>query len=409
MNILYINHYAGSLEMGMEFRPYYLAHEWQKMGHKVRIVAADYSHLRKQNPKVKKDFEIQHINGIEYQWVKTGRYNGNGSARAMTMLEFCGKLSLKAGQIAKDFQPDAVISSSTYPLDTYPAQRISAIAKCRYIHEAHDLWPLTLTEIGGMSARHPFIVLLAAAERAAYSSADKVVSLFPDAYKHMLKHGMQSMDKYVYIPNGIVVDDWDHSEPIPEEHRRLPDKLKKEGRFIVMYLGGHALSNSLDVLIDSAEFADSQQTAFILVGKGVEKERLISKSQKKNLSNVYFLPPVSKLQVPEILKEADALYIGAKKSPLYKYGVSLNKVYDYMMSGRPIIYGVEASNNDVKEADCGITIKPDDPQEVIKAIRTLNAMSLKDREELGQNGKKYVLSKYDYSKNAKIFIEKAIN
>ena len=50
MNVLYINHYAGSLEMGMEFRPYYLSREWVKNGHNVRILAGDYSHLRKKNP-----------------------------------------------------------------------------------------------------------------------------------------------------------------------------------------------------------------------------------------------------------------------------------------------------------------------------------------------------------------------
>ena len=50
MNILIINHYAGSPEMGMEFRPYYLAREWQKLGHKVLIVGGTYSHLRKKQP-----------------------------------------------------------------------------------------------------------------------------------------------------------------------------------------------------------------------------------------------------------------------------------------------------------------------------------------------------------------------
>lgn len=57
MNILLLNHYAGSPEMGMEFRPYYFAREWMKMGHSVRIVAGDFSHLRIKNPKITKDFQ----------------------------------------------------------------------------------------------------------------------------------------------------------------------------------------------------------------------------------------------------------------------------------------------------------------------------------------------------------------
>lgn len=46
MNILLINHYAGSPALGMEYRPYYLAREWVRAGHRVQILAADFSHVR---------------------------------------------------------------------------------------------------------------------------------------------------------------------------------------------------------------------------------------------------------------------------------------------------------------------------------------------------------------------------
>ena len=71
MNIVLINHYAGSPEMGMEFRPYYFAREWVKMGHKVDIIAADFSHLRRKNPNVSEDFQTDVIDGINYHWIKT--------------------------------------------------------------------------------------------------------------------------------------------------------------------------------------------------------------------------------------------------------------------------------------------------------------------------------------------------
>ena len=92
MNILYIDHYAGSPVMGMEFRPYYLSREWRKKGHHVTIIAGDYSHLRMKNPKVEKDFQKEMVDGIRYCWVRTGTYNGNGIRRALTMFRFAGKL-----------------------------------------------------------------------------------------------------------------------------------------------------------------------------------------------------------------------------------------------------------------------------------------------------------------------------
>ena len=178
MNILLINHYAGSPEMGMEFRPFYFAREWVKMGHHVDIAAADYSHLRMKNPEISKDFQTETIDGITYHWIKTGRYEGNGAARALTMFQFVGKLWRNAGEIARKWKPDVVITSSTYPLDTYAGQRIAKKSGAGLIHEVHDMWPLTLVEVGGMSRYHPFVLLLQMAENSAYRHSEFVVSLY---------------------------------------------------------------------------------------------------------------------------------------------------------------------------------------------------------------------------------------
>lgn len=124
MKILLINHYAGSPEMGMEFRPYYMAREWVKYGYEVDIIAADYSHLRRKNPKVLHDWQEENIDGIHYHWIRTGNYRGNGVRRALTMFRFVGKIWLKAKTIAREWRPDVIITSSTYPLDTYAGQRI---------------------------------------------------------------------------------------------------------------------------------------------------------------------------------------------------------------------------------------------------------------------------------------------
>ena len=108
MNILIINHYAGSPEMGMEFRPYYFAEEWTAMGHRVDIIAADFSHLRRVNPDVSRDFQEEIIDGIHYHWIKTRQYEGNGGQRAITMAQFIGKLWLHTGRIIKELDPDSL-------------------------------------------------------------------------------------------------------------------------------------------------------------------------------------------------------------------------------------------------------------------------------------------------------------
>ncbi len=123
-NILLLNHYAGSLEMGMDFRPFYLAREWVKRGYRVEIIAADYSHLRRKNPDIMQDFQQEEIEGITYSWIKTIKYSGNGIKRAFTMLQYVGKLFFHAKEISRRIQPDVIITASTYPLDMIAANRI---------------------------------------------------------------------------------------------------------------------------------------------------------------------------------------------------------------------------------------------------------------------------------------------
>ena len=285
MNILYIDHYAGSISMGMEFRPFYFAREWQKLGHKVLIVAADYSHLRRTNPSIMHDFQIQNVDGVDFCWIKTAKYSGNGMKRACTLLEFCTKLNWHAAVIVNEFHPDAVISSSTYPLDTYPAQKIAKFAKARYVHEAHDLWPLTLIELAGWKENHPFIRMLAAAEKSAFSKSDAVVGLFEGQKKYMLEHGLQSELKFTHIPNGVVTDDWIEQEELGGDHLKLLKELKSQGKFIVCYLGGHAVSNALDVFLNAAKRMKNEDgVAFLMGGRGKNLKFVFSTTCTKKAS-----------------------------------------------------------------------------------------------------------------------------
>lgn len=403
MNILYINHYAGSPKMGMEFRPYYLAREWVRRGHEVTIIAGDYSHLRRENPEVSEDFQEEFIDGIRYLWVQTGEYEGNGVARALTMFRFTSKLMKHAGDLAKCFRPDAVIASSTYPLDSYPAKRIAKKAGARYIHEVHDMWPATLYEIGGMSKHHPFVVLLQIAENHAYRSCDALVSLLGGAKEYMMQHGLRE-DKFHYLGNGVVLEEWNGDAKMPEQHRELLQKLHDEGRFIVGYFGGHALSNNLGHLLDIAEaMKENENIAFVLVGDGVEKPRLTEEASRRALSNVHFLPPIAKTEVPDLVSHFDIVCITAKDSPLYRYGVSMNKMFDAMMAGVPVVEAISAPSTPISEAEAGITVPPDDVDVAVKAIETFAAMDPEERSAYGRRGRESVKEHHNYEKLALAF------
>lgn len=403
MNILYLDHYAGSPEMGMEFRPYYLSREWVKMGHKVTIFAGDYSHLRKKNPVVHKDFQAETIDGIEYVWIKTGPYSGNGAKRALTMERFVRKLLAHSRIIAKKWLPDIVIASSTYPLDTYPAQKIAKYANAKYVHEVHDMWPSTLYEVGGMSKKHPFVIAMQIAENSAYRHCYKCISLLPYAKDYMVEHGLDP-NKFVNIQNGVVLEEWENYEKIPKEHEQFFDKHQQD--FIVGYFGGHALSNALDNILDIAkEFLNSDhQITFVLVGDGIEKTRLIERAKTEKIINVYFLPPVNKRSIPDLLNHFDCSYMTGLPSPLYRFGLSLNKMYDSMMAGLPIICAFDAPDTPVKTYHCGFQCSPQKKDNIILAIRGLYAMSPIERKRIGDNGKAAIYDHFNYKILASQFL-----
>ncbi len=404
MNILLINHYAGSPDHGMEYRPYYIAREWVKNGHTVTILAASYSHLRSKNPVVQQPLLEEIIDGVHYKWICTPSYEGNGLGRIRNMLSFIAQSRAHLRKITHVQKYDAVIASSTYPLDIYLARMLQKKTNAKFVFEVHDLWPLSPMELGNIPSWHPYIMLMQKAENDAYRYCDKVVSILPCALEHMVQHGLQP-DKFVHIPNGIYVDDWEDKGNLPFEHRNIINELKEEKRFIVGYAGAHGIANSLHTLIDAAEKCRNDNVVFILVGQGPEKRDLQMEVEKRGLGNVALLPAVNKTEVASLLELFDVCFIAWQRNKLYRFGISPNKLMDYMMAAKPIIHAVEAGNDPVKEAGCGISVPPEDPGAVADAIKKLAAMSEVEREQMGLRGREYVLNNHDYRVIARRFLE----
>lgn len=408
MNILLINHYAGSTTYGMEFRPYYLAREWVRLGHKVRIVAASFAHVRTHQPQAELVNSCETVDGIEYQWLQAPAYSGNSARRAINIFTFAGRLLKASRRLARDFQPDIVIASSTHPFDIYGAERIARLSKARLVFEIHDLWPLSPIELGGMSPYHPFILAIGASEQRALRTADVVVSILPVTKEYLVGRGM-APEKFFHVPNGIDVTEWEGDPlPLPAPHAAILKHLKEQRKFIVGYAGAHGTANQLSHALAAAVQSKDDQVHFVLVGHGPEKSALISESKRLGLKNITFLDPVPKTLIPSLLSEFDLLYFAMKKEKLYRFGISLNKLMDYMMAAKPIVQAVEAGNDPVRDAGCGVTIAPDEPAALLNAISQLKQTSHSEINAMGQRGRAYALAHHDYRILAKQFLKAAV-
>lgn len=401
MNILYVNHYAGTPSLGMEYRPYYLAREWVRAGHEVTIVAANFSHVRARQPHKARD----EVDGIAYRWLPTPAYRGNGLGRVKNIWSFLRQVWQMAPALVAECKPNAVIASSTYPMDIWIARRIARLANAKLIYEVHDLWPASPMELSGMPWWHPFILLCQKAENDAYRDADCVVSMLPKVTEHMTQHGLD-LHKLHIVPNGVSPEEWpDLPRPLVGPLADYLNALKKADRTIVGYAGSHGLPNAMDVLLDAAVLLRNAPLSFVLVGSGHEKARLAQRVQSERLDNVALFDPIPKTQIPALLAQFDIAYIGWRRSPLYRFGIAPNKLMDYMMAGCAVLHSVEAGNDPVAEAGCGLTVAPESPQAVAQGLRQLAAATAQQRHGMGQRGRAFVLAHHAYPALAQKFLK----
>jgi glycosyltransferase involved in cell wall biosynthesis len=312
------------------------------------------------------------------------------------MVAFVRRLYLESKRIAESLKPDVVIASSTYPMDIWPARRIAKLAGAKLVFEIHDLWPLTPMELGRMSKRHPFIMLVQAAEDYAYRHADAVVSMLPKVHDYVESRGVPRNRLHI-VPNGVDPWEWEGgSTKLQANVEAALSAVRDAGNFVVGYAGTHGVSNALHTLLDAAAIMRDDKVTFVLVGAGPEKGSLQRRAQAEQLQNVRFIDPIAKEQIPALLQCFDIAYIGWQRQPLYRFGIAPNKLMDYMMAARPVLHAVEAGNDPVGEAGCGLTVEPENPEVAAEGIRNLLALSPGERQAMGLCGKRFVMDNHTY-------------
>jgi len=386
-----INHYAGSPVHGMEYRHYYLAQQFRRMGWRPVIVCASFHHLLTKLPEER----TAEIDGVPYVWIEACRYGKNDGKRVRNMLGFSARLALRGLRHLP--RPQVVIASSPHPFAAVNGYQLAKRYGAKFIFEVRDLWPLAILEVGGHSPRHPFVRAMAGAERLGYKRCDWTVSLLGGAKDYMVAHGLRT-DKFVHIPDGIDAEtSQGNLEPLPAEHDRVIRDLKGQGKLIALYSGSHGVVNALENVIEAAQLLrDESKVHFLLVGQGPEKESLQKQAQDAGLTNLTFLPPVARSQMAALTHAADLGYIGLQNKDLYRYGVSPNKLFEYMSAGLPILLAINAIHDDVAQAKCGFSIPAEDPYVLAQMLRRIVAMPKDDLREMGERARQYVRRTHTY-------------
>jgi len=305
-------------------------------------------------------------------------------------------------------KPDVILASSPHPFAGLAGWLLAKLKRARFIFEVRDLWPQTFVEIGGYSSRSPVVKLMGVMEKFLYQRASKIVVLPPKASDYIARLGIPA-NKTVYIPNGVSPELFSNTEAkLPKGLDKLISGLKSQRKLLVGYAGAHGIANALETILEVAKLLQDtgqDNIHFLLVGEGPEKEGLIATAQSWGLNNISFHIPIPKDTMPQLLRSIDITLISMKKSNLYKYGTSLNKLFEYAICAKPIVWGTNSINDPVAEANCGITVPPEDAEAMAEAILKVCALSDKERQEMGVRGYEYVMKYHSVPVLAKRLLE----
>ena len=397
-NIWIINEYAGNPSYGMTFRHFYLAKAFNNSGHHTTIISASYSHFFKKFPEMgSKRFKNEKVDEVDFLWIKVMHYARSfDKKRVFKWFEFMFKLFFISKYIEN--KPDVVICSPSAPFSILPAYFLAKKHKAKLVFEVRDIWPLTLIEIGGFSKYNPLIVLMGCFEKFALKKSDFIVSNLQNYSEHMKEFGFDR--KAFWIPNGVDLAEMKNIVQVEDEIIQMIPKDK----FIIGYTGKLGVSNALYTLIEAAKLLQHNANIyFVIVGQGQEKENLME--QSKMLNNVLFIDSIDKMKVQSMLSLFDVCYLGLQKEKLFKYGISPNKLFEYMYAAKPILFAVETTNNIVDIAKCGLSVEAENVGMLKESIEKLSLKNGKKLDKMGQNAKEYVVSHHSYAVLAKKYID----
>lgn len=386
MNLWILNHYA--TPDSFSTRHFDLGKQLVNKGHKVIIFASSFTHYKfiEQRLQNGEKWRFEDYDKLRFVWIRTTPYRGNDWWRIINMLSYAWNVVW----IGKRFQekPDVIIGSCVHPFAVLSAYVLSRIKRSRFFFEVRDLWPQTIIDMGVLSEKNPVTWALRLMEKFLYKKAEKIITLLPYADKYITRLGIPK-EKIICIPNGVDISRYENIKNY-DGGKSIP--------FIIMYLGAHGKNNGLDIILKAANILQVKgmhNVRFIFVGDGPEKRALIEYATNLNLRNVEFCDHVPKKEIFKVMGGSDAFIFNLNDIPVLKYGISLNKIFDYLASGRPILFPLISANNPVLEAKAGIGFQISNPESLTKAVIELLNLSPTERIQMGLSGLEYVRKYHD--------------
>jgi glycosyltransferase involved in cell wall biosynthesis len=393
MHILYIHQHFSTRHGSTGTRSYEMAKALLQQGHRVTMVCGSYAQgTTGLTGKFRFGQRRGIVDGIEI--IEFNLYYDNRMSFNQRLLAFT-KFSIGSIVIALSERTDIIFASSTPLTASIPGIFAKFFRKKPFVFEVRDLWPELPRAMG--IVKNPIIVsLMLALERLSYKSADRIIGLSPGIVDGISKRSVP-LTKIRMIPNGCDLDLFDSI------HKPWRPVAVNDEQILAIYSGTHGKANGLNALLDAAielKLLGRKDIAIVLVGDGMEKQKLIDRSYAENIDNITFLDPMPKTQLAGLLAGADIGLQILQDIPAFYFGTSPNKFFDYIASGLPSLTNYPGWVSDlIDENNCGFSVQPNNPRDLANAL----IQASENRETLikmGRNARDLAETKFNRDKLA---------
>ncbi len=380
-----VSHYAMPPHLEPRPKTIKFAENLQSRGYEVLLVTASTIHNTDENLIVGKEKFIEKTYGqLKYVHLKCNNYKGSGIKRVFNLIQFQRRFCT----VMKKFEKPDIIVCDCNCINYFGILHFARKYKIKFVSEIRDLWPLSIVEYLGISNKNPVIKALYVQEKRMYRLSDAIIFSMEGGKDYIMDKGWDKsidLNKIFNINNGVDIE----LQQIQKQQYSLIDDedLNFDG-FKVVYVGSIRKVNYLMLLVKCAELLkDKEDIRFIIYGDGNERENLVKYCEEKGLSNIIFKGFVDKKYIPYILSKADLNIINVQQTNIMKYGCSLNKLFDYMASGKPILSNLKVGYDLLEKYKCGITTEDQTPEKMADGILYFYNMDNAEYEKMCKNAR----------------------
>jgi lipopolysaccharide/colanic/teichoic acid biosynthesis glycosyltransferase len=366
------------------FKGLLFAKELQRQGHEVRVLTGfpNYPGGELYSGYRVRPLQRETIDGIPVLRVPLyPSHDGSAIRRIANYVSFSlsatiGAMISPRPDVAYVYHPPATVG--------LPALVLKMLKGVPFVYDVQDLWPDTLAATG-MLTRPRILRLVGQGMKRVYRGASRIVVLSDGFREALVRRGVPRRRIRV-IPNWADEQQIDLTAP----SKQRSDELGFSGKFTVTFAGNVGKGQGLDTVLDAAEQLNGvPDVRFLIVGAGVEVDRLMAQARQRNLANVDFLPRRPIHQMGEILMRSDALLVHLRDDPLFAITVP-SKTQAYLMAGRPILMGVRGdAARMVEDAGAGLVFDPENSSQLAECVLNLLEMTSAQRARMGDAGRQY--------------------